>query len=259
MPDSTAYDVFNESLLYAKSIAEINPDQIKSIVAARSFCIVRGLIHPIKIIQSVNMLRNSFSQDKDRICTDSHPDRENYQRLVIGISGDPYSLSSPGQFFRVFYNPIGQEDLYCMNSTYSTMTKVRDLCMTRSGSSYTLDNDRLFTASRIHQYPLGGGFMAAHTDARAFEICNSNGFEYFQIVLVMSKKGIDFATGGAFVVSNSQTVLLDDFTEIGDIVIYDGNSVHGVAPIDTNLPLKLDRVCGRLSSMVTLFRIRLSN
>ena len=55
----------------------------------------------------------------------------------------------------------------------------------------------------------------------------------------MSKKK-DFKSGGGYVIRNNKQMVHDNFTDQGDIIIYNGNIEHGASTIDSHLPLNND-------------------
>jgi hypothetical protein len=239
----------------AKAASDLNIMNVKARISDYSFCIIRGCVSKDAVNRSVERLRQVFLLSSDSLRTPESPESQNFQRLVIGASGDPYAESSPGQFLRAFYNSIEANDVYYMHDIFSTMIHIRDrLCGMPCTVLHRQKN--LWNAARIHQYPRGGGFMTAHKDRVASKISNSVGREYFQVVCVMSQKGIDYATGGAFVVSNEKVILIDDYAHVGDIIVYDGRAIHGVERIDAHLPLEVSKVSGRLAGLVTLYSKR---
>ena len=112
-----------------------------------------------------------------------------------------------------------------------------------------------WTASRIHQYPSGGGFFIGHRDTTLLDVAKEKGTGFFQIILVMSNKSIDFETGGAFIEGkNGDRINIDDSVEIGDVIIYDGQTFHGVEDIDPHKRLCLNSINGRLAGFVSLYK-----
>lgn len=75
-------------------------------------------------------------------------------------------------------------------------------------------------------YPRGEGFLNKHRDP----------VDYHQLVvpvLIMSKKGREYENGGLYVEdSNGAKVYLDDICDIGDILYFRADMIHGVDPID---------------------------
>jgi hypothetical protein len=117
-----------------------------------------------------------------------------------------------------------------------------------------IETNGLWTAARIHQYPVGGGFFRGHTDYVASDVAGKAETDFFQVVLLMTQKGRDFRTGGAFVDIGEERIILEDHFGPGDILIYDGRTNHGVEDIDPHLPLDLDTFNGRVAAFVTLFK-----
>ncbi|MDA9983170.1 hypothetical protein N9H39_10705 [Gammaproteobacteria bacterium] len=112
---------------------------------------------------------------------------------------------------------------------------------------------RLWTSSRIHQYPVGGGFMSAHQDNGASEAAVARGVNYLQLFISMSAKGIDYEKGGAYVENHRGMLDVDDFCLPGDIVMYDGAAVHGVAEIDPHRRLDMKTFGGRVVAFANLW------
>jgi hypothetical protein len=80
-------------------------------------------------------------------------------------------------------------------------------------------------------YPSGAGGMNKHLDP----------VDHHQLavpMMMMTKKGIDFNKGGAFVEKeNGQRLIIDDFTDYGDIVYFNAQIPHGVDKIDPDSEL----------------------
>jgi hypothetical protein len=70
----------------------------------------------------------------------------------------------------------------------------------------------------------------------------------------MSRKGDDYEQGGAFVDIDGERLFIDDESVPGDILVYDGRTIHGVEDIDPLRPLDLTTINGRLAGFATLFK-----
>ena len=83
-----------------------------------------------------------------------------------------------------------------------------------------------FTARLSFQfYPAGCGMLSKHRDpVDIHQICLP--------ILVMSSKGSDFLTGGAFVELPKGKVYLEDIAQPGDVVFFKATLPHGVDTID---------------------------
>ena len=90
------------------------------------------------------------------------------------------------------------------------------------------DIDDNFTARIAFQfYPSGSGYLKKHSDPVAehqFALPN----------MVMSKKGEDFISGGAFFELDGEQVFHEDQCDIGDVVFFDARLPHGVEMINVD-------------------------
>ena len=80
----------------------------------------------------------------------------------------------------------------------------------------------------VQFYPRGEGYLNKHSDP----------VDYHQITvpsLTMSKKGIDYKTGGAFIEnSHGEKIIIDDTLNVGDLLFFNAELIHGVDHIDKN-------------------------
>ena len=114
--------------------------------------------------------------------------------------------------------------------------------------------DGFWNACRIHHYPIGGGFMAQHRDTHFPAILSSCGLPYLQVMMLLSNCGVDFSTGGGYVIGQDDKAIdLESESGIGKIVIFDGSVRHGVADIDRHEVLNFDSSRGRIAAFVNLY------
>ena len=114
-----------------------------------------------------------------------------------------------------------------------------------------------WNASRIHHYPAGGGFMAEHRDTYFPKVLNQSQIPFLQVMGLMSSRGIDFESGGGFIVlANGERFFFEDSNSLGKIVMFDGNIRHGVADIDPHKVLNLQVTNGRFAAFVNLYEKR---
>jgi len=91
---------------------------------------------------------------------------------------------------------------------------------------------------QIVNYPNGGGELRDHVDPRKNQRVVSG--------LIMSKKGIDFDSGGFFFRNKkNKKINIEDKLEIGDSVVFYGSIVHGVEAVDINKKLDWKSYKGR--------------
>ena len=222
-----------------------------------TFACIRGIIDPDDVAQALVKLRDRFDRNSDHPGRGQSPDavRSNFQKLNIGGESKT-AANDDARLFRAFYNPIWDEDIYDFRDSFIQLAKVRNVLaeLPLDFAIEGIEDNGLWTASRFHQYPTGGGFFRRHTDYVVNDVAKEKGTKFYQILLLMTSKGEHFKTGGGFVDLGEDRICLEDYFLPGDILVYDGRSVHGVDDIDTDLPLDLDTFSGRVAAFVTLFK-----
>jgi len=246
-------------IVHTEDPTSLDSERVRLQTRRVGFTILRGLIDPAEVNRSCRRLRDHFDQELDQPPTGHAASavRRNFQKLTVGgESGE--TGRDDARFFRTFYNPIWDEDTWGLRSSFVTLARTRNR-IAGLPEDYAVDrieSDGLWTAARVHQYPRGGGFFRRHTDHLTSGIASSHEVRYVQVLLVMSQKGRDFYEGGAFVEIRGERVVIDDVTQPGDVVVYDGRTVHGVEDIDPSTHLDLTTINGRLAAFVTLFESR---
>ena len=179
--------------------------------------------------------------------------KHNYRRLLVGNWGGVKDTSP--RLYRCFYNPLWSEDIFGMHAVFRTMVRVRNLLLGEDEKFAMSSASRgVWTASRVHHYPSGGGFLARHQDLGAANAAATAGLSRcINMILLMSQYGVDFSAGGGFVELNGRKFPLDENFQAGDLIIYDETNFHGVSDIDPLEPLDLSSPRGRYAAFVTLF------
>jgi hypothetical protein len=97
--------------------------------------------------------------------------------------------------------------------------------------------------------------MSAHKDSTAVSTFNASSDGLFlQPLLLLTQRGKDFESGGAFYVDDlGKRHFIEEATISGDIVVYDETIIHGVGDIDSNLPLDLNSCRGRIVALTTIY------
>ena len=249
---------FQENIFSVNSPSQIPLAEFNKAMERNSFACIRGIVSPEEIEISLKLLASRFSKKNDHPGVGQSPDRvrTNFQKLNIG--GESRSRSNDdARLFRAFYNPIWEEDIYNMRDVFIRLAKVRNVIagLPLDFATTEIEPNGLWTAARIHQYPTGGGFFRKHTDYVTSGITDKATAEYYQLILTMTTKGKDFRDGGAFVEKDGERIMLEDYFGLGDILAYDGRTVHGVEDIDPHLPLDLDTLNGRIGAFATLFKV----
>jgi hypothetical protein len=248
---------FDDNLFEVGSAAEIPLEAFNDAMARRTFACIRGIVQEDEMRAALQRITERFDRRLDHPAAGQPPDavRSNFQKINLG--GESRTASNDdARFFRAFYNPFWADDVWGMRSAFQRLSQVRNLLagLPLEFALTDIEPNGLWTAARFHQYPAGGGFFRRHTDYVVKDIADEKSTRFFQVVLTMSRKGEHYQQGGAFVDIGDQRVCLDDCALPGDIVVYDGRTVHGVEDIDPRVPLDLDTINGRVAGFATLFK-----
>ena len=245
-----------QNLFEISNVSELPREALLEKMRTDTFAAVRGLINPEDVKTAVKTIKEVFDPSKDSPARGEKPEdvRTNFQKVTLG-GGTPRYNNYP-RFLRTFYNPVWEKDIYNMHKLFRPVIEVRNTILgyplefTRDG----IEDSGLWAACRVHQYPLGGGFFVGHRDTTIQDVADENSMDCYQVLLKMSQKGEDFDEGGAFVEINDQHIMLEDHFEVGDIIIYDGRTFHGVEDIDPHKKLDMSTINGRLAAFVSVYK-----
>jgi hypothetical protein len=240
-------------------VAEVNENVTQNVLKAlerNHFVRISGLFsqHEVQVCKENIQRQFDSKNDKKHDPKDADLLLKNYQKLVVGGT---QGVNSTPRFLRMFYTPFMDTDQFEMHDIFRRLVLLRNR-LYGLPDKFTCNGieDGMWSALRINHYPCGGGFMAAHSDIGTAEAAKSIGLgTYVQLILIMSKKGVDFKTGGAYIETDEGSrYFYEDECDIGDVVIYDGRVRHGVEEVDHMEPLDLGSSNGRYVAMVTLFK-----
>jgi len=252
--------ILRDCTIYAEEPDEISTADLAEILNQHTFAIIKGIIDPGVIRAAKEKLKAGFSPDNDHPATGESPDdiMGNFQKLSIG--GAEHSGVYRPRCMRTFYNPIWAPDCYKLRQAFRRAAQTRNKIYGWD-LNYCIDEveDGFWTAARIHHYPAGGGFLVSHVDDVVPVVQRAEGISrYFQPIIVMSKKGsgddCDFETGGGFFEVAGERYFYESDAEPGDIVIYSGATVHGVADIDLHKTFDCRKLEGRLAGFTTIYK-----
>lgn len=244
------------TVFQATRLEALDIEKVRGTIREYSLACIRGLVSPDEVINCKLRLRNSFNRNHDRpsIGESAKDIQSNFQKLLIG--GHSHNGQYLTRFFRTFYNPMWADDTYGLHRAFEVMIRIRNL-MCNLPQGFALDKiepNGLWSATRIHQYPTGGGYFEKHRDYVLDEVNRDHQLSFYQVILNMSSYGQDFTQGGGYVFSKGKKVLFERDFKTGDILIYDEKTIHGVDEIDPHKVLCLDKVCGRLTAFVSLYK-----
>lgn len=246
--------LFHKNLIHIDSVNELDVNNVLSSLKSSGFCCIRGLISEDEIRKSRKVFISRFSSKLDSPSVGETPEdiQHNFQKLRVGISP---AKPQNSRLVRTIFNPLWEEDIFELHNSFRKMIKLRNYLLCKP-ATFALDGteEGLWTASRLQHYPTGGGFMSAHRDELVINAATDAGLGFLQLLLVLSEKGKDYLSGGGFIIKDNKFIDIEEEACLGDIILYDGDTVHGVDTIDPHKSLDLNTPSGRLVGFVTLYK-----
>jgi len=232
-------------------------ESILEMVKKSSYCCIRGLIDSDAVKASLLMVKNRLADEQLEIgpsrCSPSFTEKNSVKWSIGGYSN---TQSGIARCMVTLMNPMNEENIYQMRDSYLKLIAVRDILGGRN--EIMLDEllpDGLYNGTRIQYYPSGGGFMTTHTDSVGVSNMNILEGQYIQVILVLSQRGVDYVEGGAYVLDDKGDIInIEEYSQQGDIIVYDGRTRHGVMDIDPSKVLDLKKGAGRYVALATVYR-----
>ena len=256
MSATSANNFLKKNVLNVNSIDDVDINLVKYYVKQNDFAGIRGLFsaEDMRKVYANILSRFDASMDQPAVGEPPGATMSNFQKILIGGSSNHWAYRP--KFMRVIYNPLWEPDIYGMHATFRMLARLRNrLQGYRTDFAIDCVEDGLWTAARIQHYPAGGGNMCSHRDAVISTVTEDAGVKMFlQLVLLITSKGEHFEEGGAYLDINGENIDLEDDLKAGDVLIYDGKTMHGVHEIDPRKVPSLMSLEGRLVAMVSLYK-----
>jgi hypothetical protein len=223
-------------------------DPIVDTIRGRGYAVVRGLFEENKIAESLEAIYRYLHSNSHEASSGLSPMdvRRNMSKWSIRGPQD-----GPARFALVIYNPLFDSDLFQLHDAFDRIIRIRD---TIAGREILRDVELLpdrFNACRIQIYPAGGGFIAEHRDAKGES--NLPVGPYIEVLLLLTQRGIDYRTGGAFVRFKGVELDSEAGTKRGDLLIYDASTIHGVLGVDLDVPFDASNLRGRAVAVASVY------
>ena len=228
---------------------------IVTTVKNESFVILRGLTGRDTMRSKINLIQQQISTSTFLSSSGVTPDQIRTNMIKWSIGGQSAQQEGLSRFMVTCYNPMFCEDIFQMKEEFEKLIFIRDKL---AGLDIIMTDDVLqkpkFNGTRLQIYPSGGGFLGGHIDSRAMDSLRDLNRPFIQLVLLVTEKGLDFQKGGAYVVNNKNEYIdTEKFGLSGDILVYDGNTMHGVADIDSDKPFEKENMLGRCVALATIY------
>ena len=233
--------------------------EIRSACDDYNLAVIKNFISVEEIEYCKKIIKKRFSESDDKIRQkdEYYKVATNFQRLCVGYGTNPGSGEiRNSRLFRILFNPIFEDDIYRMHNIFKKLIILRNL-LYGINENFCLNEPEqgVFSCSRIHQFPKGGGFLQLHKDKDGEIISKENNLKTFlHPLLIFDEKGKDFKTGGGIIKYKEKIIFYEDDLKPGDVAIYNGRTEHGVYNIDENELLDLQSFNGRSSVLVSLFK-----
>lgn len=227
------------------------------------------MMSPLVIIKSKNILKENTSKiidnlQKDKIiliknlvskklCNEikkyltniSHNSIPNYVPIKIGspnnfrINLEDHRALVKGSFYQFSFFTWNQD-------IFNFYKLFRDIFIFKNRINKLNDEEFFYPKSdkectirlSFQFYPKKIGFLNQHQDPVDYH-------QKYLMIMNLSKKGKDFKKGGLYSVINGKKIMIDDFSEVGDLIFFKANLPHGVEQIDPKSESNLLNVKGR--------------
>ncbi len=214
------------------------------------YAVIRGLFDPDAVRKGAGLVYDYANSARHRPSGGVSPMdvRSNISKWSIG--GRPFQDWVP-RFAVAVYNPLFADDSFQLHEAFRRLIEVRD---TIAGRAVLYDQVLLpthFNACRILIYPAGGGFLGEHHDDRGKS--NLPLGEFIEVLLVLRQKGADYRTGGGFVRFNGSIAESDQGTQVGDVIVYNSTTLHGVLDVDPDVSFDPTNLRGRAVAITTIY------
>lgn len=227
-------------------------DDIVETVEKTGYAIIRGLFNPKEIRHSLDLALADLAQQPLLPSSGILPEQIKDNVIKWSIGGESLVQQGIARMMLTIYNTFFSEDRYTFHSHFKTLIQVRDVLARRENLFDEALLPERYNGCRLQVYPAGGGFMGPHIDKRAID--NNHGkSDFIQTLMLVTQKGVDYTAGGAYVVQNDEIIDVEAGSQSGDVVIYNSDSLHGVADIDPHLPLDRSEITGRVVALVTIY------
>jgi hypothetical protein len=235
----------------------LDPNLVDELLAEHGYLVVKNADLKAIVLEA----REEYFQVQAIAPMHPHGEKFTYKQLCELEYWKKAAISSSSGLGEAYGQSVLTTYLSPKSNRYPSLRKLFSMmCIARNrlmrveaDFGYDPQNDRFWNASRIHHYPQGGGFMGEHRDTY-FPLALKDK-PFYQVAVLLSRKGVDFSTGGGFVISKQNDRKVDLETEggFGCAVIFDGKTIHGVDAVDEGLTFDLSSPKGRIAAFANVY------
>lgn len=224
-------------MLYLRSIVEINRENLKKIIDSKDLInqsrdnLVNGDLYIVKNYlpeETCYQIREYLSNVGRNSIPNYNPIQEGAPNFHRINNLDERSYVN-GAFHQFCFFPWNQ-DYFSLYKIFRDAYYFKNLTSNKRKDEFLGNKVENGCVARIacQFYPKGYGKLNRHIDP-------VDKHQLTVPIVILSKKGLDFDSGGAYVEKkNGEKVILDDICSIGDVIYFSAEMPHGVLPIDPN-------------------------
>ncbi len=232
----------------AKARARIVDDVAKS-----AYAVVRGLFDRDAVRGKLKTLYQRANTAAPLPSAGVSPDMIQKNVFKWSIGGHSTTQTGISRMMMTVYNPLSDADAFGLHDCFHRLIAVRDALADRPLlTDAALAPDR-WNGTRVQIYPAGGGFIGAHADSRGVSNMPENTGPFIQLLMLLTERGIDYQRGGAFIERQGRRIDNEAETRSGDVIVYDGATIHGVGDVDPDIAFSATDLRGRAVALATIY------
>lgn len=239
-----------------KNIFDLRSDSARIVehVNEKGYCAIRGLYDRDDLRSKLKSLYEYANTVQKGSSAGTKPKEIKSNIAKWSIGGQSKVQADLPRFMLTVYNTFFSENIFNLHPDFTQLIKIRDAIAQRDALTDDILLPERYNGCRVQIYPSGGGFMGMHTDTTAVSSLRNKADTYIQLVLLLTERGVDYHDGGAFTMQNGDYVDTEKETQTGDILVYDGATLHGVSDIDSNKVFDANDLRGRAVALVTIYK-----
>lgn len=212
-------------------VLELPIEEIRERVSAGEAFVIKNIFPEQEMRHMVREVFDLYKDTEPRVL-DFRWDQESFWR----IDDNPPHSNVP-KVQAVYFAFIWNKQLERMKNVAAMLGRLRNRIAGLPIEYGFRPKDDHLVIPALQHYPCGGGYMASHEDPIVPDKC--------VISLFLSKRGVDYRSGGLFVEEGGEILDIEHYFEPGDLFIFRPNIPHGVAAVDSDSARNFDTLEGR--------------
>lgn len=203
-------DIFNQIDNIKKAIANNEAVVVKNVIAKNILLDIKRYLLNV----GTNSMPSYHALDKK--IQDHH--------LILNNHPDSYVESYVHKFYFYPWN----QNIFDFFNVFKPIFQIKNLITNLDKDEFFINNpleSDFVLRCVFHHYPLGGGYIARHADTVGVH-------QAVTAITALSDKGVDFSSGGLYIVDkDGNKLFVDDELKMGNVLFFNPEIVHGVDDI----------------------------